>query len=80
MLLQLAALDEGLAAGVYGVLRDQVPAVNAVLGVPDDVHFVCLVTIGRPAPDPRETQLVSRLSQRRLALDELVRRERWDAG
>ena len=33
MLLQLAALDEGLAAGVYGVLRDQVPAVNAVLGV-----------------------------------------------
>ena len=26
MLLQLAALDEGLAAGVYGVLRDQVPA------------------------------------------------------
>ena len=80
MLLQLAALDEGLAAGVYGVLRGQVPAVRAVLGVPDDVHFVCLVTIGRAAPDPRETQLVSRLTQRRLALDELVRRERWDAG
>jgi len=80
MLLQLAALDEGLAAGVYGVLRDQVPAVRAVLDIPDDVHFVCLVTIGRPAPDPRETQLVSRLTQRRLALDELVHRERWNAG
>ena len=40
---------------VYGVLPEQVPAVKALLGVPDDVHFVCLVTIGTPAPDPRET-------------------------
>jgi nitroreductase len=79
LLLQLAALDEGLATGVYGVLPEQVPAVKALLGVPHDVHFVCLVTIGHPAPDPRETALVSRLSQRRLGLDELVRWERWDA-
>ena len=50
MLLQLAAIDEGLAAGVYGVLAGTVPEVRALLGVPDDVHFVCLVTIGRPAP------------------------------
>ena len=80
LLLQLAAIDEGLASGVYGVLPEQVPAVKELLGVPDDVHFVCLVTIGRPAPDPREPELVSRLSQRRLALDELVRWERWDAS
>ena len=78
ILLQLAALDEGLAAGVYGVLPDQVPDVKALLAVPDDVHFVCVVTIGRPAPNPNESALVSRLSQRRLALDELVRWERWD--
>lgn len=77
MLLQLAAIDEGLAAGVYGVLPEHVPAVRSLLGVPDDVHFVCLVTIGVPAPDPRETALVSRLSQRRLPLEELVRWERW---
>ena len=80
MLLQLAAIDEGLAAGVYGVLAGTVPEVRALLGVPDDVCFVCLVTIGRPAPDPRETRLVSRLSQRRLDLDELVAWERWEAG
>ncbi len=80
ILLQLAAIDEGLASGVYGVLPDQVPEVKALLGVPDDVHFVCLVTIGRPAPDPQETALVSRLSQRRLRLDELVRWERWDGS
>ena len=78
MLLQLAAIDEGLASGVYGVLPEQVPAVKALLRVPVDVHFVCLVTIGRPAPDPGETELVSRLTQRRLALGELVRWERWD--
>jgi nitroreductase len=80
MLLQLAAIDQGLAAGVYGVLPEQVAAVKELLAVPDDVHFVCLVTIGLPSPDPRETALVSRLSQRRLALGELVRWERWDAG
>ena len=40
MLLQLAALDEGLASGVFGVLPEQVPAVNELLGVPDDIHFV----------------------------------------
>jgi FMN reductase [NAD(P)H] len=77
LLLQLAALDEGLASGVFGVLPEQVPAVKGLLGVPDDVHFVCVLTIGRPAPDPRESEQVSRLSQRRLPLDELVRWERW---
>jgi nitroreductase len=78
MLLQLAALDEGLGAGVFGVLPEQVSAVKELLGVPDDVHFVCVVTIGREAPDPTESRrLVSRLSQRRLPMDELVHRERW---
>jgi nitroreductase len=80
MLLQLAAIDAGLAAGVYGVLPEQVQAVRELLGVPGDVHFVCLVTFGFSAPDPRETMLVSRLTQRRLPLDELVRWERWDNG
>jgi nitroreductase len=78
ILLQLAAIDEGLASGVYGVLPKQVPDVKALLGVPDDVHFVCLVTIGRPATDPQETALVSRLSERRLELGELVRWEHWE--
>jgi FMN reductase [NAD(P)H] len=78
MLIQLAALDEGLATGVFGVLPERVPAVKQLLGVPDDIHFVCVLTIGRPAPNPRESEQVSRLSQRRLPLDELVRWERWE--
>jgi hypothetical protein len=57
-----------------------VPEVKALLGVPDDVRFLSLVTIGRPAPDPRETSLVSRLSQRRLDLDELVAWERSEGA
>jgi FMN reductase [NAD(P)H] len=77
MLVQLAALDEGLATGVFGVLPEQVPDVKALLGVPDDVHFVCVLTIGRPAPDPRESDRVSRVSRARLPLEELVRWERW---
>jgi nitroreductase len=78
MLLQLAALDEGLASGVFGVLPEQVPAVQELVGLPEDVHFVCVLTLGKPAPDPRESEQVSRLSQRRLPLDELVRWERWE--
>jgi nitroreductase len=77
LLLQLAAIDEGLATGVYGVSPDQVPALKGLLGIPEDVHFVCVVTIGRPAADPRESDRVSRRSQQRLPLDELVRWERW---
>jgi nitroreductase len=79
LLLQLAAIDEGLASGVFGVLPEQVPDLKALLGIPDDVHFTCVVTIGRPAPDPRESDRVSRLSQARLPMGEIVRWERWDA-
>ena len=79
MLLQLAALDEGLAAGVYGVLPAQAPVVKELLGVPEDIHFVCLVTIGRRDPEASESRQISRLSQRRRPLDELVHWERWGA-
>ena len=79
MLMQLAALDEGLVTGVFGVLPDRIAKLKELLGVPDDVHFVCVLTIGRSAEDPKESERVSRLTRRRLGLDELVRWERWDA-
>jgi len=75
MLLQLAALDEGLGTGVYGVLPEDVPALKALVGMPDDVRFTCVVTIGKRPPEIDESPLVSRLSQARLPLDELVS---WD--
>ena len=77
LLLQLAALDEGLGAGVYGVLPERVPELKRLVELPDDVHFVCVVTIGKRNPGASESALVSRLSQRRLPLGELVHWERW---
>jgi len=79
MLLQLAALDEGLGTGIYGVPGEDVPALKSLLGMPDDVHFVCVVTIGKQPPEADDSPLVSRLSQARLPLEQLVHRERWQA-
>ena len=79
LLLQLAALSEGLGTGVYGVPGEGVPALKELLGLPDDVHFVCVVTIGRQPPEADDSPLVSRLTQARKPLDELVRWERWDS-
>ena len=78
MLLLLAAIDEGLAAGVFGVLDDQVPQLLDLLGIPADFRFVAVVTLGKPAPDPRWSAATSRLTQRRKPLEELVRWERWN--
>jgi FMN reductase [NAD(P)H] len=72
MLLMLAAVDEGLAAGVFGAL-DWKP-IWELLGIPDDVLPVAVVTVGKPAPETR-----SRSSRKRgwKPLDEVVRWERW---
>jgi nitroreductase len=79
MLLLLAAIDEGLVAGTYGVLGEDVQPLKDLLGVPDDVHFVCVVTVGHPAAE--DTDVVSaassRLTRMRKPRDEVVRWERW---
>ncbi len=49
MLLLLAAVDEGLGAGVLDIADPD--GLRALLGIPDDVAPVCLVTIGYPAAD-----------------------------
>lgn len=78
MLLLLAAIDEGLAAGVFGLPGEEIEPFRKLLGLPDDLRFVAVVTLGRPAPDPRWSAATSRATQRRRSLDELVRWERWD--
>jgi nitroreductase len=77
MLLLLAAIDEGLAAGVYGVTVPELPAFKELLGIPDDIWVVAGVTVGRPRPDPNASRASSRMSQRRRAIDEVVHWERW---
>lgn len=78
MLLQLAALAEGLGTGVYGVPGERVGPLQELLGLPEDIAFVCVVTVGRQPPRADDTALVSRLTQARKPLDELVRWERWE--
>jgi FMN reductase [NAD(P)H] len=75
MLLQLAALDEGLVSGVFGVLPEQVPELKALIDMPDDVHFVCVVTIGHPRPGAEETPS-SRFTRLRLPLEDVVHWQR----
>jgi nitroreductase len=77
MLLLLAAIDEGLAAGVYGVTVPEMQEFKALLSIPDDVAVVAGVTMGRGKPDPNAAAASSRFTQRRRSVDEVVRWERW---
>jgi nitroreductase len=77
MMILLAAVDEGLAAGVSGVPRAAAEELRASFGIPGDVTVVALVTIGRPAPDPGWSAVTSRRTQPRRAPEDVVRWERW---
>jgi nitroreductase len=77
MLLLLAAIDEGLGAGLSGVEGKAAERVRARFGIPDDVTIVALVTIGYGAPDPGWSAVTSRRTEPRRSQDEVVRWERW---
>jgi nitroreductase len=77
MLILLAAIDEGYAAGLFGVFVEAIPAFREELGLPDDVEITCCITIGRAADDTEASALSSRLTRRRRADKEIVRWERW---
>jgi nitroreductase len=73
MLVLLAAIDEGLAAGFLGA--HAVPELKELLALPDDMAPVGIVTIGHGAPDRRSGSL--RRGRRPLA--QVVHREQWHA-
>ena len=77
MLILLAAIDEGYAAGLFGVVVEALPAFRAELGLPDDVTIACCITIGRAADDDEASALSSRLARRRRPLGDIVRWERF---
>jgi nitroreductase len=77
MLLLLAAIDEGLAAGLSGVEGPAADEIRVAFGIPDDLTVVALVTMGVAAPDPGWSAVTSRRTQPRRAPDEVVRWERW---
>jgi len=77
MLLLLAAVDEGLGAGLFGLLGDQNDRLRELLGMPDDFEIVGVVSVGHPAPEPMEDRRREALRRRRRPLEEVIRWERW---
>lgn len=77
MLILLAAIDEGLAAGLSGVPRPAVAKLRDAFGIPEDVEVVALVTIGHPAPDPAWSKVTSRATQQRRDPAQVAHWERW---
>ncbi len=71
MLLLLAAVDEGLAAGLLGI--HSIPGLQALLGIPDDITPIGVVTVGYAAPD-RQSGSLKRGWKPEV---EVVHRERW---
>jgi nitroreductase len=77
MTLMLAAIDEGLDTAIFGVT--DLPALSETLGLPEDVLFVAVVTMGYPLDgddEPRSGSSV--LTKRRKPREEVVRWEKWD--
>lgn len=74
--LLLAAVDEGLAAGFLGIHVFDRDGLRDLLGIPDAVEPVGLVTVGHPAPDPRSASV----ARGRRPLQQIVGYERWPEG
>jgi FMN reductase [NAD(P)H] len=75
MVLMLAAIDEGLATAVFGVT--DLPALRDALGLPDELSFVAVVTMGYPGGEPFSERETSRLRELRKSRSDVVHWERW---
>ncbi len=77
MMLLLAAIDEGLAAGVYGVTVPAMEEFKELLGIPDDVAVVAGVTIATHDQTRTPPRRRARITQRRRDRRRSSRWERW---
>jgi len=75
-LLCVAAIDAGLASGVYAPPPKAMASFRELLGIPQGVEVASVVTVGHPGTSPA-ADTSSRVTWRRKTLDELVHRERW---
>jgi len=77
MLVLLAAIEEGLAAAVYGIFGDDEKKLRDLLRIPDDFTLVAGISVGYPLPDPGWSSKTSRATQRRRTVDEVVHWNAW---
>lgn len=73
MLLLLAAVDEGLAAGFLDLGQQGYVQLRRLLGIPEEIVPIGLVTLGHPAPDRPSGSVARGLRP----LGEVVHRNRW---
>jgi len=74
MVILLAAVEEGLAAGFAGVWN--LDELRDLLGIPDEVTPMGVIPIGHPAPDKRSPSL----KRSRRPLREVVHHGAWGAA
>ena len=74
MLLLLAAVDEDLGAGLFGLVGDDNDRLRELLGMPDDLEIVGVVTLGHEKAAPVQG---SRARFPWKPLEEVVRWEHW---
>jgi FMN reductase [NAD(P)H] len=72
MLVLLAAVDEGLNAGLFGSHR--LDGLKELLGIPDDVAPVGVITVGHAA----STATTGSAKRGRKAPEQIVHRETWN--
>lgn len=77
MLVILAAIDEGLATGIFGFPAERIGRVRELLRLPEDVTPVEVVTLGHAGDDSVSDRKSSRGTRPRKSLEELVHWERW---
>jgi nitroreductase len=80
MLILVAAIEEGLAAAVYGIFGADEEKLRDLLGIPTEFTLVAGISIGYPLPDPGWSSKTSRATQRRRAVDELVQWNHWSSA
>jgi FMN reductase [NAD(P)H] len=74
MIVMLAAHDAGLAAGFAG--PQDIAALQAVLGLPEEFHPIGVIPVGRPLADKRSPSL----KRGWLPFEDYVHWDRWSPG
>ena len=75
MLTLLAAVDQGLGAGFFGIPTDRIEAVRAAFGVPAEESSVGVISVGYPHADERPSGSPTRRG--RKPAPSLVHRGSW---
>ncbi len=73
MLILLAAVDEGLGAGYWGVWNEDIAYLRSEFGIPEEFWPIGVISVGRPLPDKRSPSL----KRGWVPLDDFARWEKW---